>query len=122
MYDPIVFPRQLQQRAVNSTLKVIPIFSINLSYPKLKSLIIELLNKSQDERLSSPSQIQEHDFLRDYVDFEQIRAKTVEPPIRPSYSNAAPNSNFSREYDNYPPELPPIDEPINPNVNLQVSS
>ena len=119
MYDPIVFPRQLQQRAVNSTLKVIFSCSFTWSNEKRKALIIELLNKSQDERLSSPSQIQDHDFLRDYVDFDQIRAKTVEPPIRPS--NVAANSNFSREYDTYPPELPPIEEPINPNVNLQVN-
>jgi len=53
------------------------------------------------------------------VDFNSILTENAIPPITP---NSDYSKNFNPDYLKFEPELPHVDEYINPNVNIQVIS
>ena len=53
------------------------------------------------------------------VDFNAILNENAIPPITP---NSDFSKNFNPDYLKFEPELPHVDEYINPNVNIQVQS
>ena len=53
------------------------------------------------------------------VDFNAILTENAIPPITP---NSDFSKNFNPDYLKFEPELPHVDEYINPNVNIQVQS
>ena len=78
-----------------------------------------MLDKSQDERISTLAGLRKHHFLAE-TDFDLVLQKAVEPPILPSVGEAL-NKNFSPEFSSFEPVIPSLGEAINPNVDLQVT-
>ena len=64
--------------------------------PLARSILIGLLNRDPSQRLgvNGAEEIKRHPFFAQYIDFEKLLRKKIQPPFKPSVSSPVDVSNF----------------------------
>jgi len=99
--DPVIFPRQITGSPVPGP---------------IKDLISRLLIKSQNDRLQTFDQFQNHESFFNF-NWAALKEKKIQARLIPDSSS--PTVNFDSSFANFPAKLDDVIEKINPNAAFE---
>ncbi|XP_018111814.1 ribosomal protein S6 kinase, 90kDa, polypeptide 4 L homeolog isoform X1 [Xenopus laevis] len=104
--------KNTQSEVSRRILKMDPSLPSFLSF-EARDLLHKLLRKDPKKRLGAAgaSQIKEHPFYKQDMDWEALSLRKVNPPFRPSIRNETDVSNFAEEFTNLDPVYSPAGTP-----------
>lgn len=106
---PVMYRKILQ-----NTLK----FPLFLDKTDAQDLLIKLLEKDPNLRLSNASEIKQHSFFNS-IDWEKLNNKSYLPPFKPNVENLLDVSNFDQNFTNEKPQDSVVNDFLTESVQKQ---